>query len=629
VYALTAAIGSSFLAVGGDFPTAAGVLVNNIVLWLGFGFSALAVNSSIGTDGAVHSLAVVGSDLYFGGQFSRLGFVKVNRIARWTGSGRFGDSSGFAALPMGPSVGVTGFQVSALITLGTDLYLGGAFPHAGPIRVNNIVRWAGSQFHPLPTGTSVGVNGAVQVFAEMDGDLYLGGQFSMAGSIKVNHIARWNGTAATALQMDSVVGVNGFVYALAVMDSDLYVRGGFVSAGSVTANYIARWTGNEFVPLQVGTQFGVSGSVLAVAVIETDLYVAGDFTKAAGSPGMIDVNYIARWSGSVFAPLIMDERVGMDGPVYALAVKDSAELYMAGQFIQAGSVTARHIAEWDGSQFNALVNGLLPPGTSDTVRLLVVMGQDLYLAGDFIVAGVAIVKRVARWMGSDFSAVEIGPNVGIQGAIYSLATADTKLYMGGEFFTTGGKVVNNVIVYSKLAPSLPSPAASTSPSVAPSVVPVSLRLCDVQGLNKTLPVMQTWTSCSRPILSHSVSDTFDANLTCVFSAPGDIPSLPIDLHQRIIQSRNVFAMPADGSYLPGDACFLSCENASTMEWGPTVLLCDFDGTWIPAASTNVESNHQEPICDATAPYAVCLRSVAYAPKIQSLVGCGQQAVIAF
>jgi hypothetical protein len=86
--------------------------------------------------------------------------------------------------------------------------------------------------------------------------------------------------------------------------------------------------------------------------------------------------------------------------------------------------------------------GFQVPGTDNSVRAMVSDDcGNLYIGGDFITAGGALAKYVARWDGSAWSPL----GSGMDGWIQSLAIdEDGNLYAGG-WFTTAGDVEANYI----------------------------------------------------------------------------------------------------------------------------------------------------------------------------------------
>src|SRR2546426_3380503 len=96
----------------------------------------------------VLALAVSGSDLYAGGEFTTAGGSAANYIAKWNGSS-------WAALGSGIDSGL----VSALAVSGSDLYAGGYFGSAGGSAANSIAKWDGSSWTALGSGMNGGVGG--------------------------------------------------------------------------------------------------------------------------------------------------------------------------------------------------------------------------------------------------------------------------------------------------------------------------------------------------------------------------------------------------------------------------------------------------------------------------------------
>jgi len=67
--------------------------------------------------------------------------------------------------------------------------------------------------------------------------------------------------------------------------------------------------------------------------------------------------------------------------VWVLAISGSS-LYAGGYFTSAGGIPANHIARWDGTNWSALGSGV-----NDTVYGLALSGNNLYTGGSFTNAG--------------------------------------------------------------------------------------------------------------------------------------------------------------------------------------------------------------------------------------------------
>ena len=85
---------------------------------------------------------------------------------------------------------------------------------------------------------------------------------------------------------------------------------------------------------------------------------------------------------------------GVDGIVSEAVVDGSGNLYIGGEFHLAGSVIANHVAQWNGSAWTALGSGLV--GSSPHVSALAVLGSDLYAGGAFSFAGGKVSAYIAR-----------------------------------------------------------------------------------------------------------------------------------------------------------------------------------------------------------------------------------------
>jgi hypothetical protein len=162
---------------------------------------------------------------------------------------------------------------------------------------------------------------------------------------------------------------------------------------------------------------GVVGAVTALTVVDLDgdgpmpaqLFAAGQFA----GPGGATVNTIGRWDGNAWSPVA--DAVNNNINDMALFDPDGdgsapSQLYIGGDFTMAGGVPANRIAAWNGSSWSGLDDGLwTPAGYSSTflpaVFALSIFDDDgsgpqpppLYAGGDFFVAGEVASARIARW----------------------------------------------------------------------------------------------------------------------------------------------------------------------------------------------------------------------------------------
>jgi FG-GAP-like repeat len=235
----------------------------------------------------------------------------------------------------------------------------------------------------------------------------------------------------------NLLGVDsGSVSAIAVSGNDVYVGGSFKTVGGVVANGIAKWNGTSWSALGGGVSGGEFGHVDAIAVSGSDVYIGGDFTTAGG----ISANRIAKWNGSSWSAL----GSGVSGGVASITTKVNAlaasgsNIYVGGNFTTAGGVNTNYIAKWNGSNWSALGTGVRDIGGFNSVVALAVSGNDVYAGGGFKTIGGVSVNGIAKWDGASWSAL----GSGVDGDIYAIAVNGSNVYVGGGFSTAGG--VNNV-----------------------------------------------------------------------------------------------------------------------------------------------------------------------------------------
>jgi hypothetical protein len=264
----TVAIMGTEVYVGGNFNKAGSVDANNVAKWDGTSWSSLGTGFSNGVNGSVQALAVTKDAVYVGGTFTQAGGVAANYVAKWNGTRWSALGSSTANGVAHPTYAI----VQALAVLGSDVYVGGQFRSAGGTAATNLARWNGTSWSAVGTGT--GPNGLVTALTVVGPTLYVGGGFTQVGGVTANSVATWEGTTWASLGTGANNGVTGIVYALAVAGSDVYVGGQLNQAGGSSVQNLAKWNGTGWSRLGTGT----NGSVRALAVIGNRLYAGGLFT---------------------------------------------------------------------------------------------------------------------------------------------------------------------------------------------------------------------------------------------------------------------------------------------------------------------------------------------------------------
>lgn len=211
------------------------------------------------------------------------------------------------------------------------------------------------------------------------------------------------------------------------------------------------WVEGQFRPI------GLNDRIEAMVVFDDGtgpaVYAGGWFTAAHGEP----VNYIARWSGSQWQPVVDSNGLGIrpalpgqDFWVDALCVYDDgtgSALYIGGRFFEAGGQQVNNIVRWDGAQWSALGTSQEAGVEGGRVHSLAVFddgnGPALYVGGSFSAAGGEAARSIARWNGQHWSPVHNSDGLGISGfSVNSMRTFDDgsgpALYVGGSFTAAGG-----------------------------------------------------------------------------------------------------------------------------------------------------------------------------------------------
>lgn len=192
---------------------------------------------------------------------------------------------------------------------------------------------------------------------------------------------------------------------------------------------------------------GLNQRVRALAVTADELYVGGRFTET-GDGALADLGGVARYdiaAGSWNA--LPNQGLANEGAVLAeviaLAVTGN-DLFVGGSFSQTGdgiTLNLGNIARFDMMAGNW--NALPKQGLNGEVFALAVIGDYVYVGGSFNETNDGSLTDLGGIVRYDTSTGTWGalPNQGLYGGVYTLATAGSNLYVGGNFTQTNDGTV--------------------------------------------------------------------------------------------------------------------------------------------------------------------------------------------
>ena len=357
----------------------------------------------------VNSVAVNGTDVYVGGEFINLsnnGVINpaADYIAKWDGT----NWSNLGGAPFGLNGSLNG-AVNSIAVSGSNIYVGGNFTD-----VNNnggiltaadyITKWNGTNWSAL--GSTVALNAPVNALAVKSNFVYVGGSFQNAGGISAaDYFAKfdtvfngWSSLGNNGLPSNG--SLNSSVYAIALQGDYIYVGGAFTNVNSnglllPQADYIARWDLNnsEWLPVGSGSFPALSNTVYALLSSKlntTDVYVGGSFINVTDNFSAIpQADYIAKWNGTNWSA-IGDDGSGngaLTGTVRAIAMFGN-QIFAGGTFVNAKSAAGDYILEWDGTNWKTLSSTFLGNGSlygtmPVTGVYALAVSNNLYVGGEF------------------------------------------------------------------------------------------------------------------------------------------------------------------------------------------------------------------------------------------------------
>ena len=179
----------------------------------------------------------------------------------------------------------------------------------------------------------------------------------------------------------------------------------------------------------------------------------------------------------------------------ALALNSSGSLFVAGQFLTAGSLTANHVAAWDGARWFTLGTGL-----DDAATAIAVRGDELFAGGPFTEAGRNVSWHFGRW-----SYLNLPPSISlVSPGVGQTFIVPTNLVIQASVQDFAG-VVTQVVFYAgttKLGTLTNAPYNLTWTNVPIGVYSLSAQATDNDGaFTVSSPVVIVVTSNRPPVVT--------------------------------------------------------------------------------------------------------------------------------
>lgn len=383
-------------------------------------------------DGAVSALALAGSEVYFGGEFGTVngGGTARARLAKTatTGNGTVDPTWNPTADGM----------VRTLAVAGTSVFFGGDFTtvNGGTLRRGYLAKAASTGAGTIDATWNPNAGSPISTIVAAGADVFVGGYLESVGGLNRNYLARLrpDGTLDPVWDPD----VNDYVFALALSDAHVYFGGRFHTAnhGAVVRNNLARAATTGDGTVDALWDPNPDAHVVAIVTADTDVYYGGGFTTVSGASHP----YLAKspMIGSGAAAAGWNPRP--NGGVETLAVA-GGQLFFGGAFTSvnngANAIAALAMVPLADP---GTVDPTWNPNPNGTVRAVAVGAFDLYFGGHFTtVNGGTPRNRLAKVPQSGNGVVDPLWNPNVDGTVLTLMVSGEEVYMGGMFgYANGG-----------------------------------------------------------------------------------------------------------------------------------------------------------------------------------------------
>ena len=429
------AVAGTNLYLGGTFTTAGGKPRQRIAKLSTA--SDAALNWIADANGTVSALALSGNTVYAGGQFASIGGDARNWLAAL-------DAESGLATAWNPALNN---NINALHISGTNLFVGGGFNNIdGQPRTllasfdtttGTLKAW-----NPGLSGLLVGSTPQVYAITAAGDEVLAGGTISSVGGVPRGNLAALDITTGRVTAWDP--DASGLVSALATGPNTVYVGGTFTNVGGLTRRRLAAVhpTSGMVQPFDPNVLGRATVGIFALATDGANrLYVGGNFTNLANTAR----NSIAIFNLGNLTTLDPNAQgttpATISASVNALLLSGNT-LYVAGDFVNISGQPRARIAAIDTATGAATAWN---PAASNAVTALTLSGTNLYVGGTFTNIGGQVRGRIAALSTNTGLATSWNPNAGVTTPqVRALAAAGRSIYVGGQFTQVGGEFRNRL-----------------------------------------------------------------------------------------------------------------------------------------------------------------------------------------
>ena len=205
-----------------------------------------------------------------------------------------------------------------------------------------------------------------------------------------------------------------------------------------SVGYMAKWEDNEWQ----ATDISLSDPGHSLNIINDKLYIA----KYEES---VDSNWVYVYENStlekVGAGVYLTTAGGfsMLPNIYDI-IEYNGNIYACGEFDRVGNESIQGIMQWDGSNWSAVGSGL-SGNIQNTAPVMfphqmIVHNEELYVVGNFRNAGGIDVNGIAKWNGTEW--MNLGD--GFDNTVYSIAVFNDEIVVAGAFTESNGVELNRI-----------------------------------------------------------------------------------------------------------------------------------------------------------------------------------------